>query len=149
MSTNPYQSFAVDAANQQTQRAAAQQAVAGPAIALMVVAGICIAMLMITIPFELFLLVSGAAARLQRRAVDPTLTVVIRLVWSCFLMAGSCYIFWGALQMKRLANYSLAKSAAIVACVPCIGPCCLLGIPFGAWALTVLGQPEVWKSFEN
>jgi hypothetical protein len=135
--------------NQQPQRAAAQQAVAGPAISLMVVAGICIALLMISIPFDIFLLVTGLAAKLDRGGIDPTLKVVVRTIWAFVLLAASGYVFWGALQMKQLTNYSLAKTAAIVACVPCLGPCCLLGIPFGAWALNVLGRPEVMKSFEN
>ena len=25
-----------------------------------------------------------------------------------------------------------------IACIPCLGPCCLLGIPFGIWAFIVL-----------
>jgi hypothetical protein len=135
--------------NQQPQRAAALQAVAGPAISLMVVAGICIALLMISIPFDIFLLVTGLAAKLDRGGIDPTFKVLVRTAWAFVLLGASAYVFWGALQMKRLTNYSLAKTAAIVACVPCLGPCCLLGIPFGAWALNVLGQPEVMRSFEN
>lgn len=149
MSTNPYQVFAQELEDQQSLRSQAVGTVAGPAIALMIVAGICIAALLITIPFEVFLLASGAVERLERRGIDPTTKVTVRLVWSCVLLAASCYTFWGALQMKRLVNYSHARTAAIVACVPCLGPCCLLGIPFGAWALTVLGRPEVWKSFET
>jgi hypothetical protein len=149
MSTNPYESFSRQIEDQRSQRSDALRVVAGPAIGLMVVSGVCIGLLFLAIPFDVFLLASGAAQRLNRRAIDPTVSVAIRLAWGCILFAVSCYVFWGALQMKRLVNFSHAKSAAVIACVPCLGPCCLLGIPFGAWGLTVLGQPEVWKSFKN
>ena len=132
-----------------SQREGALRSVAGPALGLMVVSGLCIGLLALTLPFDVFLLASGAAQRLNRRGIDPTVAVAIRLAWGCLLVAVSCYVFWGALQMKRMANFRHAKSAAMIACVPCLGPCCVLGIPFGAWGLTVLKRPEVWKSFEN
>jgi hypothetical protein len=31
--------------------------------------------------------------------------------------------------------------------VPCISPCCLVGLPIGIWALVVLNKPEVKSSF--
>ena len=31
--------------------------------------------------------------------------------------------------------------------VPCISPCCLVGLPIGIWALVVLNKPEVKGSF--
>jgi len=37
--------------------------------------------------------------------------------------------------------------ASILAMVPCISPCCLLGIPIGIWALVVLMKPEVQQAF--
>jgi hypothetical protein len=149
MSLNPYDSFSQQLEDQRTQRSRALSSVAGPAIGLMVVSGFCILLLSFAVPFDVFLIASGAAARLNRRAMDPTVSVAIRLGWACILLAVSCYVFWGALQMKQLVNFRHAKNAAMIACVPCLGPCCLLGIPFGAWGLTVLGQPGVCKTFEN
>jgi hypothetical protein len=48
-----------------------------------------------------------------------------------------------------MKNYSLARSAAIVAVIPLIGPCCVLGIPFGIWALVALGKPGVQEAFSS
>jgi hypothetical protein len=31
--------------------------------------------------------------------------------------------------------------------IPCISPCCLLGLPIGIWALVVLLKPEVKAAF--
>ena len=33
--------------------------------------------------------------------------------------------------------------------VPCISPCCLLGLPFGIWALSVLNKPHVQAAFKR
>jgi hypothetical protein len=29
-----------------------------------------------------------------------------------------------------------------------LGPCCIVGIPFGIWAIVVLSKPEVKRAFE-
>lgn len=62
-----------------------------------------------------------------------------------FLMSG--LVLFGALKMKRLENYSLAMSVSIIAMIPCISPCCLIGLPIGIWALVVLAKPEVKSAF--
>jgi len=58
-------------------------------------------------------------------------------------------VFIGAMKMKNLENYSLAMAAAIVAVIPCISPCCLLGLPFGIWALVVLNDSSVKAAFRS
>jgi len=55
----------------------------------------------------------------------------------------------GALKMKRLENYGLAVAASIVALIPCTSPCCVLGLPFGIWALVVLSDGRVRAAFRN
>jgi hypothetical protein len=49
--------------------------------------------------------------------------------------------------MKRLENHGMSMAAAIIAMVPCISPCCLIGLPIGIWALTVLNDPSVKAAF--
>jgi hypothetical protein len=56
-------------------------------------------------------------------------------------------ILVGASKMQSLQNYSLAVTASVLAMLPCISPCCLLGLPFGIWALVVLNRPEVKSQF--
>ena len=58
------------------------------------------------------------------------------------------FILYGGLQMKKMQNYSLAMGASIVAMIPCISPCCLVGLPIGIWALVVLNKPEVKSAFQ-
>ena len=57
-------------------------------------------------------------------------------------------IIYGALQMKKLVNYRMAMAASILALVPCVSPCCMLGLPIGIWALVVLVKPEVKSMFQ-
>ena len=53
------------------------------------------------------------------------------------------------LKMKNLESYSFAMAASIIAMIPCIGPCCLLGIPFGIWSIVVLGDAQVKAAFRS
>ena len=55
----------------------------------------------------------------------------------------------GAVKMKNLESYGFAMASAIIAMVPCISPCCLLGLPFGIWALVVLSDAGVKAAFRN
>ena len=56
-------------------------------------------------------------------------------------------ILLGALKMKKLENFSFAMTASVIAMVPCISPCCLIGLPIGIWALVMLNKPEVKSAF--
>jgi len=49
--------------------------------------------------------------------------------------------------MMKLNNYGLCIAASIAALVPCLTPCCCLGLPAGVWALVVLCKPEVKAAF--
>ena len=66
--------------------------------------------------------------------------------WTLIGMAWGILITVGASRMKNLKSYGLAMTAGIVAMLPCHG-CCLLGLPFGIWALVVLARPEVREAF--
>jgi len=123
--------------------------VAGPAKALRIVSVISIAMLVFAFPFDFDLLMSDQPQRPDKRGIDPTTQTTVRLIWDLVIFAASWYVWWGASQMKGLLNYSHSRNAAIVACIPCVGPCCLLGIPFGIWALNILGRPEVYNAFDS
>jgi hypothetical protein len=53
----------------------------------------------------------------------------------------------GASKMAELKNHQFAFTAAILAMLPCVSPCCLLGLPFGIWALVVLNRPDIKSQF--
>jgi hypothetical protein len=58
-------------------------------------------------------------------------------------------ILLSAQKMKKLESYNMAMAGSILAMIPCISPCCLIGIPFGIWALVVLSKPEVKAAFNQ
>jgi len=59
----------------------------------------------------------------------------------------SVVVLVGAIRMLALRSYEYAFVAAILAMIPCVTPCCLLGLPFGIWALIVLRKPGIKDQF--
>lgn len=59
----------------------------------------------------------------------------------------AAFLLWAALQMKELKNWTVSVVASILAMIPCISPCCIIGLPIGIWALVVLMKPEVKAAF--
>ena len=74
--------------------------------------------------------------------VGGTVSGVIGIAIGVFILIGS-------LKMKRLESYGLSMAAAILALIPCISPCCILGLPFGIWALVVLSDQSVKAMFST
>jgi hypothetical protein len=62
-------------------------------------------------------------------------------------LALSVLILMGAIKMKSLRSYEFSMAAAIVALLPCVTPCCIIGLPIGIWALVVLRAPAVKSHF--
>jgi hypothetical protein len=62
-------------------------------------------------------------------------------------LAVGVVILMGALKMKNLTSYGFAMTSAILAMVPCVSPCCLVGLPIGIWAVVVLTDPAVKAAF--
>jgi hypothetical protein len=61
------------------------------------------------------------------------------------LIAG--LIIYASMEMKKLKQWGLAVAASVLAMVPCISPCCIVGLPMGIWALVVLVKDEVKTAF--
>ena len=85
---------------------------------------------------------------------DPQIQSLLNLAYGplgvmsdLFGLAISILVLIGASKMQSLRSYGFAFAAAILAMIPCLTPCCLLGLPFGIWALVVLNRPEVKSHF--
>ncbi|MBA2116603.1 hypothetical protein [Bremerella alba] len=146
--SNPYES---PSPSPTSRSQAAQAQVNAPAIALMVISVLAIGIGLLGLAGNVFLLLSGAVAHLEANNDGPIseyTTITVRSIWGALLVAASGFILYGAIQMKGLTNFTAARTAAVIAVIPCIGPCCLLGIPFGIWALVVLAKPEVRDAFD-
>lgn len=53
----------------------------------------------------------------------------------------------GALKMKKLEAFGFAMAASIIAMIPCLSPCCIVGLPIGIWALVTLNDAQVKAAF--
>jgi hypothetical protein len=60
----------------------------------------------------------------------------------------AAFIIYAALQMKELKQWNLAVVASVLAMIPCISPCCIIGLPIGIWSLVVLTRPDVKQAFQ-
>ncbi|MEY4386690.1 MAG: hypothetical protein RLY20_1973 [Verrucomicrobiota bacterium] len=129
----------------------ASQMVAGPAVGLIVTAALGLLGQIAGIVMNL--IGTGAGMAGARGAGEPA--------WANMMSGGigvfagiigiimSVVIFLGAQKMKKLESYNFAMTATIIAMVPCISPCCLVGLPIGIWALVILMKPEVKAAFQS
>ena len=124
-----------------------REAVKLPAIMLMVAAGIgaafCVLMLLLNVLGSGLSFLASGGEEGAFSLLSGGLGILTNLVG--LALAG--FIVYGALQMKALKNYTLALVAAIVSMVPCLSPCCFVGLPAGIWALVILFKPEVKAAF--
>ena len=134
------------------EREAALQAVKGPAIALIIVASLGVAYYGFSGLFTLF---TGGTMFHQElppdvppqvRALIENMRGPLAAVISLVVAAVNGFVLFGAIKLLRLQNFGLVMTAVIVAMLPC-QCCCLLGLPFGIWALMVLNKPEVKSHF--
>ena len=50
-------------------------------------------------------------------------------------------ILWAGINMLRLKGRGVIWTGAILATIPLLSSCCILGTPFGIWAIIILIQP--------
>jgi hypothetical protein len=94
--------------------------------------------------------------QVQKFLNDPQVGHFIHLIYSPAVLLGndlftlvmSILVLVGALRMKALRSYEFSMIAAILAIFPCVTTCCLIGLPFGIWAIIVLRRPGVKGQFK-
>ena len=89
------------------------------------------------------LLPGNAAA--QR--MDEATVLAMRFFFGVLFGGIQASIAYGSYSMIKLQNEGVAKTAAILSLIPLCSSCCVLGIPFGIWALVVMGNPAVSARF--
>lgn len=80
---------------------------------------------------------------LQQQAHSP-----VAAVFGVIFAVLSLVIVIAAIKMMNLRSWGLALTGSILAMVNLGNGCCLLGLPFGIWALITLTNPEVKAAFE-
>jgi len=66
---------------------------------------------------------------------------------SLVAVAVAAFIIYAALKMRELSQYGMALAASVLAMIPCMSPCCIIGLPIGIWSLIVLSKPEIKAAF--
>jgi len=74
-------------------------------------------------------------------------TGTIGVIFNLIGVAIGVVIVIGALKMKKLESHSWAMASSILALIPCVSPCCVVGLPIGIWALVVLSDADVKAAF--
>ena len=146
------QPLATPDAGASAEREAAIKLIKGPAIALIITASLGLAYYAFS---GIFTLITGGAVFHQEMPpnIPPQLEAFIKGmqgplagVINLVIAAWNGFVLIGAIRMLRLQSRALATVASVAAMLPC-QCCCLLGLPFGIWALTVLNKPEVKSQF--
>ena len=69
------------------------------------------------------------------------------MVFNVFTVLLDSFLIFAATRMMAGRSYPLAYACAVISVIPCLSPCCVVGIPFGVWALVVLNDPSVKAAF--
>ena len=128
----------------------ARERVSGPATALIVTGALGLALQLLGLVGNLIALsIPAMAPDPEMMPFDPAFGPGVNVGFGILGLALAILIIVGAVKMKNLQSYSLAMTSAIVALVPCISPCCCLGLPFGIWALVALSDAQVQAAFQS
>ena len=127
---------------------AAAQRLSGPAIGLMIMSGLSLLMAVLGLLGNITHVVLVPNA--NRADVLPVFLMGgLGITINAITVVFGLVILLGAIKMKNLENYRLAYVAAILASIPCFSACCLIQMPLGIWALTVLSDPAVKAAFRD
>ena len=121
-----------------TRIGAAKSKVMGPSISLIVIAGLST---LLYTGSAVLQLVTGKLAN-EDFAFQLGSTISAFLIPLMHLI-----VLVGAISMLRLKSYGSAMTGAVLSVIPICSPLCIVGIPFGIWALVVLNSEEVKRAF--
>jgi hypothetical protein len=70
--------------------------------------------------------------------------------WTASSLVGifiAVFLIYASTKMREASQWGMCVAAAVLAMIPCISPCCLIGLPIGIWCLVVLTKPEIKAVF--
>lgn len=76
-------------------------------------------------------------------SAKDTMQSPITLVFYIGHVIGSLLVMIGGIKMLQLSGPAFPTIGSVLALTPCIGCCCVPGLPIGIWALVVLNRPIV------
>ncbi|MFT5686298.1 MAG: hypothetical protein ACI8RZ_007254 [Myxococcota bacterium] len=94
-------------------------------------------------------LVSGQIPPSSYSSTSPEIQIGLGLAFNCMGLGSGLIVIIAASRMKRLTGRTFAIFASILAMLPCISPCCFMGLPVGIWSLMLLLDPTVRDAFDG
>jgi hypothetical protein len=131
-------------------RESAKAALKGPAIGLAATAIIGGLFNLVTVGVNILGVSMSGLSGMGGSSDDQVLAFMsgtLGLVFGVIALIVAGVVLYGALQMMEARKWGLALTVSILAMIPCISPCCIIGIPIGIWAIIVLNKPEVRGAF--
>jgi len=129
---------------------AAQDAVNGPGVGLIVTGVLgCVGQ-----AAGIIMNLAGAGlaagnARGAGNAMGGMVSGAMGVVFGTIGLLVGIFIIVAGTKMKQMQSYGLVMGGSIIAMIPCISPCCLLGLPIGIWALVILSKADVKDAFQG
>jgi len=90
---------------------------------------------------------SPALKGMGENRVASVVGMGVNVLTSLVVSTVSGIILLGGIRMNGLRSWGISLASAILAMLPCLSPCCCLGLPFGIWAVVVLADDEVRSCF--
>ena len=78
---------------------------------------------------------------------DEAAGMLALAVWGLGCAASGLVMVLAGVGLARRRSPGLGRLAGALALLPC-SPCCLLEVPFGAWLIYTLSQPDVEQLFD-
>ena len=139
-----------------TDREFLEKKVKLPAIFLIITAGLGILLNLINLVTGLLGIGSiGSMENLQgtqgggmEQLIAPFMAGTMTIVFSVIGIIIGIVIIFSSMSMIKMEKWGFCMTGAILAMIPCISPCCILGIPFGIWAIVALSNADVKAAFK-
>jgi len=121
--------------------------VRGPAIGIKVTAVIGAIFSVLGLALNVLGIGGGMASGGGDEAMSMMMSGTVGIISSLVGMGVAVFLWIAAGKLQRLESYNLCLVAAIAAMVPCISPCCFIGLPIGIWAIIVMSKADVKQAF--
>jgi hypothetical protein len=106
----------------------------------------------LTILVGLFRVVAGAIGGVAGAGggggANEELVMVLLVGYGVYSILMGGFLVYAGIQMREAKQYALSMIACVVALIPGVSPCCLLGLIFGIMGISKLNEARVKRGFE-
>jgi hypothetical protein len=121
-----------------------------PAIMLIVIGGIDAVLALLWVLSVCYGLATGRTqAVMSAGGADYSAGYVTGELLGLVGVFGAPLVLVGGIRMLLGRSYALSQSAAVLAMIPGVSCCFVLGIPAGIWALVTLHRPGIRAAFQD